>query len=152
MMSKLANKGTAGFRRGFRAGRHVRQRGAGLHALVHAAPEAELLVQSPPAELEPGGPGARIHGRGEAAQHVRVRVDGRLVRAAGDGEAGIRIEDQSALDQQDVVALGAEWTPCNPGVLDDHAAGVVAELSKIRVVDLEVIGKVASDVAVYLKT
>src|SRR5882724_6063590 len=133
------------------AGRHVRQRRAGLHALVYAAPETELLVQKPPAELEPGGPGARIHGRGEAAQHVRVRVDGRLVRAAGDGEAGVRIEDQSALEQQDVVALGAERTPCNPGVLDDHATGVVAKLSEVRVVDLEVIGKVAAYVAVHLK-
>src|SRR6266478_2623308 len=136
MMSKLANKATAGFRRGFRPVDTFGSVEPGCTPSYTPPRKPSFLSRSHPRNWSPV---------------VRVRVDGRLVRAAGDGEAGVRIEDQSALDQQDVVALGAERTPCNPGVLDDHPAGVVAELTEVRVVDLEVIGKVAAYVAVHLK-
>ena len=124
--------------------------GGRLNALVDAAAEAELLVQSPPTNLESRAARSGEVRCRESAEHVRMPVDVGLVGAGGDGEAGVRVEDQSALDQQDVVALGSPRSPGDPRVLHDHAAGEVSELAEVRVVDLEVIRPVCAHVPVRL--
>ena len=128
-----------------------RARAALLRSLVDPPPESDFLVQEPAAGLKARGTRARIYSGSESAEHVGMTFDVRLVGAAGDRESHVRIENEPALDEQDVVPLRPERSEGHPGVLHDHPAGKVSELAEIRVVDLEVIRPVGADVPVRLQ-
>src|SRR6266481_6252120 len=118
------------------------------HALVEAIAKADLLLQDPAAGLHPDAAIGVEVVRVEAADEIRMAVDGEVVVDVGDRAAAGGHAEDAALDEDYLATGRAGRRPGEHRVLEDHAAGEVPELAEVRVVDLDEEPEILAHVAV----